>query len=809
MKPVAKEQWATIALIPLLSSLVSASVMPVYAQSSTLEEVVVVARKREESLQDTPVAVSAFDTVQLREAQITNVADLARIVPGLSNKDGDRVSGLAIRGVGSRAVGSATDPGVGVYVDGLFMPRSDTQLVDVVDMASIQVLRGPQGTLFGKNTAGGALLLETRKPTDVFEAQVEVGTGNYDRQNLSLRVDGPLFEDKLFAALTYDRRKEEGYMDDYFTGRDYGDTDRKAVVGQLRWLAASDLTVDLLTLWGERREHAAPNSCISLNPDAALQIFASTTPGVFGDFCALSEALIDDEKVIMDPRGMDYDVTNNLAGLTVLWDVGDVRIKSVTGYLYQDDLKRDHDIDATSFWSLSNFQETVRNLRGSGFNAGKEERTFVSQEFNVFGSLFDGDMDYTLGLYASNEDIEDQVDGQTLSLGGWVGQTISADGAVLLFNPAAIGSNNIRLVDYTSTSSAGFGQFIYNFNEIWQFTVGGRLTWEEKKINQRNYTTNAVAPTNPVSRAAMNALQDFQQPMTLLSSAPRFNADDDWVEFTPMVTATLFAPDSWTDGFLDSGMFYLSYSEGFKAGGFTSFGPDQALPFDPETVKSTEFGFKLEALSQRLRVNGAIYFMDYEDMQLGVTRQFGELQTIFGITNAGDAEVYGVELEVVAMPLPGLLINFTGSNLRAEYKTFVDEFVDNEGLLQITDRSEEPFSYIPDQTYSLAVQYDWQVEDVLVRPRVSGFYKDKVYTGLDPAAFLFEDQATLDAYAIWNARLAFVPSALESLEIAIFAQNLTDKKYFGTGTVEAARLGTTSVIRGKPRSYGIDVFYYW
>lgn len=797
-----------LALVIILAPM-TIGVTSVYAQSGMLEEVVVVARKRQESLQDTPVAVSAFNPAQMREAQINNVADLARQVPGLTNKDGDKVSGLAIRGVGSRAVGAALDPGVGVYVDGIFMPRSDTQLVDVVDMQSIQVLRGPQGTLFGKNTAGGALLLESRKPGEEFGAQIEVGAGDNDRRNVSLRVDAPVIGDNLLAALSYDRRTEDGYMKDFYNGRDYGDIDRRAVVGQLRWLPTENLAADLIAMWGKRKEHAAPSSCINLNPSAILQGFASTTPGAFGDYCAFSEALIDDEKVILDARGMDYEVANNLAGLTLNWDLGALQLKSVTGYLYQDDLNRDTDVDATPFLSLSNFQETTRNLKSSDISAGDESRTFLSQELNLFGSLFDGDVDYTLGVYVSDEKIKDQVDGQTLTLGGWLGQTVTGSGDVLLLPPSVVGSNNIRIVDYTSTSAAGFGQFIYSLNERWQFTVGGRLTWEEKKIDQKNFVTTAIAPDEPITRQEMNALADFRQPMAPFAASPLLRDDQDWTEFTPMASVAMFMPDSWTQGILNSGMVYLSYSEGFKAGGFTSFGPNRALPFDPETVKNTEFGFKLEMWDQRMRVNGALYHMDYDDMQLGVTREFGELQTIYGITNAGDSEVRGAELEVVIMPLPALLINLTASVLNADYNEFDDEFVDNEGNVQRTDRSDEKFAYIPDQTYSWAFQYNWDTEYALVTPRISGFYKDKIYIGLDPAAFFYEKQATLDDYTLWNARLAVVPHALENLEVALFVENVTDKTYFGTGTVEAERLGTTSVIRGKPRTFGIDVFYRW
>jgi iron complex outermembrane receptor protein len=598
-------------------------------------------------------------------------------------------------------------------------------------------------------------------------------------------------------------------MDDYYTGIDYGDTDRQAVVGQLRWYPAEDLTVDFIALWGERTENAAPTTCLTVNPNSQLRGFASTTPGTYPEFCDQSESLVKDEKVIMDSTGMKYEVTNNLAGVTLDWNLGEVSLKSVTGYLYQDDLRRETDVDGTPYYSISNFGETTRQFEGSGIDASSEERQFVSQEFNLFGSLFDDDLDYTFGIYGSDEQIDDQIDGQTLALGGWVGLPVagSTDVATL---PAIVGFRPSQLVDFTSTSAAAFGQFIYHFSEMWQFTLGGRWTWEEKKINQDNYQS-ALGLSSPgrITREEMTALADFLHPVIRNPETPALKDDEDWTEFTPTATATFFAPDSWTDGFLDAAMLYLTYSEGFKAGGFTSFGPDQALSFDPETVKNTEFGFKLEMWDQRLRLNGAIYSMDYDDMQLGVTRRLGELNTTYGITNAGSSEVQGVELEVVVMPLEGLLVNLTGSYIDASYNDFEDEFVDSEGNTQLADRSDEPFSYVPEQTYSWAVQYDWNTQFALITPRVSGFYKDEVYTGLAVEAFDFEDAATLDDYTVWNARLAVQPNAVEGLEIAVFAQNLTDEFYYGTGTTEAARLGSLGAIRGKPRNYGVDIFYRW
>ena len=790
-----------IAVTPLLATLVAPS------QAQVLEEVVVVARKRVENLQDTPVAVTAFGADSMREAQINNLADLSRQVPGLSNTDGAKFSGLTIRGVGARVNQAKVDPGVGVYVDGLFIPRGDTQLVDVVDMESIQVLRGPQGTLFGKNTAGGAILMSSQKPGEEFEGHVDVKLGDYDQQDLSLRVGGPLIEGKLYGALTYDTRNSDGYMEDYFTGREYGDIDRQAVVGQLRYTPTDDLTIDFIALWGEQNERAAPRNCLQANPDARLQALQS--PGIetpYDDLCQFSEDLAKDEKVIMDQHPMDYDVTNNLAGLTVDWAVGDFELKSITGYLYQEDLKRDSDQDATPYFSIGNFSATARHLNGNGLPGDDEERHFVSQEFNLFGSAFDDKLDYTLGIYGSDEKIEDNPGGNSLSWGGYLGQ--GAGDSVLVIPPASAGLRNPSVTELTGQSVAGFGQLIYYFSDMWQFTLGGRYTWEEKKIDQDNYLATAPGFFT-VTRDEFNQLEDALQPLEVLASNPKLKDDDDWTEFSPSATVTMFAPDSWTDGFVDSAMLYLTYSEGFKAGGFSDFG-GELFSFDPETVENFEFGFKMEMLDQRIRLNGAVYTMDYDDMQLGVTRTFGDLNSSFGITNAGSSEVDGVELEAVFLPLEGLMISLTGSYIDASFNDFEDEFTNAAGETESADRSDEPFAYLPEQTYSWVVQYDWDTDFGLITPRVSGYYKDEVYIGQEPAAFEFKNGVgTLDSYTVWNARVAFRAHQIEGLEVAVYANNFTDEFYYGTGNLNAGLVGASSVVAGKPRHYGVEFYYDW
>jgi len=193
-----------------------------------------------------------------------------------------------------------------------------------------------------------------------------------------------------------------------------------------------------------------------------------------------------------------------------------------------------------------------------------------------------------------------------------------------------------------------------------------------------------------------------------------------------------------------------------------------------------------------------------------VTRTFGELNSSFGITNAGSSEVDGVELEAVFLPLEGLMVSLTGSYIDASFNDFEDEFTNAAGETESADRSDEPFAYLPEQTYSWVVQYDWDTDFGLITPRISGYYKDEVYIGQEPAAFAFKNGVgTLDSYTVWNARMAFRAHQIEGLEVAVYANNFTDEFYYGTGNLNAGLVGASSVVAGKPRHYGIEFYYDW
>ncbi len=775
------------------------------AQGNILEEVVVTARKREESLQETPVAVTALGSDALRDANIRNLADLSANVPGLDSKVGSKSGEFSIRGVGARdSKNVRTDPAVGVYVDGIFIPRNDTQLVETVNLESIQVLRGPQGTLFGKNTAGGVLLLTTVKPADEFGGELAGEVGNLGRQNLRGSLNIPLLDDVLLGRFTVDSRTRDGYMKDAETRHEYGDEDKLALAAQLRWMPLDELLVDLLLFHSKQDEMAAPQSCILANPGTILQSF--TAPGdsrSLAETCALSEQLRDRQKVINDREGVRWEMDSTMAGLNIDWELGGLTLRSITGLLHQEDINNWRDQDASPIFSIQNLELVVDQLRANGFETD-QQRDFLSQEFQLVGTAFDDKLDFTVGLFGSMESLDHNPEGTMISSAGFLGRQDGDDVAVLPVTLAGWRGSSIS--SYDNKTWAAFSQGTWHFNERWQLTLGGRYGVEDKEVEVLNYISEAETPGR-LSREEFDALVGTIHPVIRSPGREREQAEDDWSEFTPMVSLSYLAPDAWLDNSgLDNLMLYATYSSGFKAGGFANFG-DELISFDPETVDNYELGIKLDALGNRLRLNAALYSMDYQDMQLTVTRQLSEIQTAAGTANAGEATLQGVEFEFSVMPTEHWLFQFSGNYLDASYEQFDDLVRDpvSGGFVPV-DRSDEPFGYTPETSFTVVAQYAWNNGWGDFSARLSGYYRDEVYIGLTAGAEQ-SPLSTLDSYDLWNARLSWQLPTAADVHIAIYVDNFTDEEYFGTGNIELSSQGTLTVVPGLQRTYGLQANY--
>ncbi|MEH6582351.1 MAG: TonB-dependent receptor [Halioglobus sp.] len=837
---------------------------PTLAQAALLEEVIVTARKREEAIQDVPVSITAFTGNQLRDAGISNLKDLGYQTPGLQI---DQSSGaqIWIRGIGQRDDGSRVDSPVGVYIDGLYIPRKDSHLLDLIDIQSVQVLRGPQGTLFGKNTTAGALLVTTNKPENELNGFLDVRLGNYDRQDIRGSINVPLIADTLLSKVTVGSVKRDGYQRNITTGQEPASENRKSAALQLTWLASDAFTVDGLAYYGETDEIQPSTNCrflvgTSFNGEDSLfgnRIFPGdlqqvdaynddntpVAPGfraqskVFEDACQQSRALNKDYKVDSEFR-INYKLENLLLGLTMEWEINDsLSLKSITGYG-----------DQKKSGNFGNPDNDVTHLPISSryrANGSPSDREHVSQELQFIGSAFDERLDYTFGVFAMKEEI---ADGSDTSSGSPSGSILTPLGLMLINNPTA----ERQTYELENTTYAAFFQGSYDITENLELTAGVR--WTSEKREQSVYlelldetafreiafgAIEGVPGMIPVEASGFGVITNLDALMaadiftTISDAFPKDNqgqniyplipasvlvpdidedVEETWEEVTPMVSLAYHFPESMLDNsFFDAGMVYGSYGEGFKSGTFEPVGVDGQATVEPETVANYEVGFKLDFLESRMRLNGAFFQTDYDGMQLRqvVLDSGGTPRVVF--RNASETRITGMELEWTWSPIDNLLLIATGSFNDYEYLDFEEQQLSSVRLfsqipLEVVDRSNEPFAEVPETTYSFGIQYTLDSAWGTFVPRIDYSYVDGVFMGLDAGAGQNVDQSSFDDYSLVNARVGWRGSE-GHFEAALYVTNLTDEFYYFGAAAVGDSTGAFQTTSGLPRMYGLEFRY--
>ena len=448
----------------------------VLAQEGALEEVIVTARKREESLQETPVAVTALSADALRDAGVRNLADLNQIAPNIEVSSANGTAPLAniyIRGVGQRNTGPNIDSGVGIYIDEVYVGRPDGALLDIYDIQSVQVLRGPQGTLFGKNTTGGALVFTTNRPIDEFEASVGGRLGNYDRADGNFMVNLPV-TDSLWTRLTGSTVNSDGYIKNVYDGDKYMNEDRQNLVWQTRYVPQESITLDLNLNWAQTEQNARPQKCVPVPGYKGWQAelfnilaIEPSTGRILDDFCQ-DAADVGDANTVISDLGGKYSAKNKGASLTANWDINeDISLKSITAWRYTD-AEQDDEIDHTGIPFLHRTQTVSPQ--------GKPRKTDqYSQEFQLTGSAVDDRLNYVAGVYWFNE----KTKGET---------TVSFLGP---FDPGFAGwlylnapSTNL---DADNDAVATFAQLEWEWTDQWRTTLGLRYTEETRKLTRNRY----------------------------------------------------------------------------------------------------------------------------------------------------------------------------------------------------------------------------------------------------------------------------------------------------------------------------------
>jgi iron complex outermembrane receptor protein len=770
-------------LLGSLTLVTATGALPARAEERTdraaqmIEEVVVTARKREEGLQDAPIAISAYTGESLAYRGIERLDEIAKFVPSLTLENNPSFGGASnsaaiyLRGIGQKEFLPTTEPGVGLYVDGVYIARSVGAILDIVDVERLEVLRGPQGTLFGRNTIGGAISVTTVKPDPggEFEGSVAVTTGADDLTHLKGSVHLPVTE--TFAMrLSAARMQQDGYVD-RADGTELGDdnttTGRLAIAWQPNDRFSADISVEAtqdrengpaMELIGiDFTDLSQLEGLVALVPPPMAFIHNATFGAVaLGTPCAFQ--LPDGSGVTSNPDAPNcYD--SRYIGADGR-DEGTARAYSRSD-LFGTAATLSYDLtDALTLKSISAY----RDLNSEFARDGDHSPHRISQFY---------------------DDLDQQQFTQELQLLGTHERLNWIVGAYYFEEEG----DNVNILDFTisnfrsggefeNESWALFAQATYDLTERLHLTAGVRYTDEEKaftpdQIIYQNYFAGisaVVPPDNPLAVLDAPFLQAGQRILPYLTK--RIDLD----ETTPMVNLSY--------DLTDAVMVYASYSEGFKSGGFTQrvFPPivagftapagtpdiDLIPTYDPEFVEVYEAGFKASLLDDLVRLNGAVFHTDYEDLQVQVFNSVAPVTQ-----NIGKAGIDGIELELQAAPGDGWLVESSLSWLDAGYDSIDTELT----LIQ----EDYEFERVPEFAASLGVSKEFQLATGgFLTVRVDGSHRGETYNDAYNTELL-----KTDSYELLDASLRW-QNAGEDWTVVLAGRNLTDEEYLVTGVYGTA-----------------------
>ena len=746
--------------------------------TSQIEEIVVSARKRAEALEDTPVAVTAVTASALRESGVYRIDQVTELVPNLQFQDSiqGNLAQFSIRGVGTGNPDIQFDPGVAIYLDGVFLPRASGSLLSVVDVQQIEVLRGPQGTLFGKNSVGGAINMTTVKPQHELSGSVLVRPGNLNGLDTEVMMNVPIIEDFLLSRVSFFSSTRDGYIYDNFRDEFYSDRNEMAFLGSLRFLLHDDVTFDLMGTWNRSQTKGRAGQCLVVNEDAPLaSLYGSMFP-----LCRETTLF----EMSADISGMS-DIKGYGTWGVLNWDIGDLweienlAVKALGSWNEQRPRTR-FDVDNTSQQVV--YLSTAGNADGGAPKADGAvgEQQQVSAELQVNGEAIDGKLVFVAGVFAQ---WENALDDRTTSVGPPLNR--------LTRNVSKI--NNWTWAPYLQATA--------NFTDWLSLTAGIRYTQDNKalKLDQFQY---GGPPDYPLQLPI-----DFPRDSELFT------------KWTPMASIASTVPLDLLPDWADHLMGYFTYAEGFKGGGFNALaGPRSqdgtdalAAPFRPETLDNFEIGFKTILFDNRFTLNTAFFLGKYDDIQKVSVQAVGVdamgVPIVQRITeNAAKATTKGFEIEALAYPIDGLQITGNIGVTDATYDDFpnaVSDFSDAS-----IDRSGETFNNVPEFTSFLAIQYSMEIDagdaEVLqgwLTPRFEWYYQSEVHL-LGPELA----DTVQSGYNLLNARLSY-SFWDDRAQVALWGKNLADQTYLNWSTGTVSTFGFLVNFPGLPRTWGGELSY--
>ncbi len=764
--------------------------------SATLEEVVVTARKTAESLQDTPISVTALSGDRLEDMGLSRITKLQNVTPNLVFQNTPAYSGAGnnaavyIRGVGQKDFVPTIDPGVGIYVDEVYLGRSAGAVLDMIDIQQVEILRGPQGTLFGKNTIGGAISITTTKPNEEFGGKVDIKVGTDERRNIRGVLNVPL-SDTLFARGSFGSLQQDGYVFRPFDDKDLGNQDTLMGRLALRWVPSDTFTADLSFDYYDDETNGPPLLITRVDgfPESATAIpggnfpfinnlFAGFSPDFGGpnpivctfpnapSACFTSANAVTGNNTNLGTGPNYSEMENEAVSLTLTWDLDAFTAKLITSYRSLDgEFANDRD-----GYPQNDGQPAVPGLPilvnpvTHYFDTFKQDQ--FSVELQLTGSAIEDRLKWVAGVYAFEEDGENinPVDFTTVSLqsGGYF--------------------------DYSS--EAVFAQATFDFTEKLSVTAGMRYTKEDRDYLPDQYIEEM--PLGGLPFPCFNS--DGSTKICALGdrAVPYETVNNSISENTPMVSISY--------SFTDDVMLYGTYSEGFKVGGFTQriFPPEPSLPaFGPEYVDSLEAGIKAELLDNSLRVNLAVYSADYSDLQILISEpsRVGPYTT-----NAGDATIDGFELEINYLSQNGVLIDLAVGYTDAGYDSLNPDLFSG---LRVSD----PFVFISEWNTNLSVTKTFDTQVGEITPRLDWSWRSEFYTNAGglPFAPAWADPLVQPDYSVVNMSARW-ESATSGLSVTVGVDNVADEEFSIFGDYQST-FGSTAQAFDRGRQYYLMLGY--
>jgi iron complex outermembrane receptor protein len=754
--------------------------------SYEIEEVIVTAQRREQYLQDTPVSVTVLSGEDLTSRMAGNLANVGDFVPNLDFSTATQssrssfVSAVFIRGVGQTDFIVTSDPAVGIYVDGIYYGRTTGGVVDLLDIARVEVLRGPQGTLFGKNTIGGALNVVSEEPDEEFGGVAELTYGRFDLVKFRGTVNVPL-ADNLFGRVAISTKNSNGYGKqlDFATGEEtakLGKDDSIAGRARLRWLPTDSMEANLAFDYTRVREPQVPDDIQAINPAAGLMGLWNALVGFPSGQPYTPAYLTPDDytSYATGPNISELDLWG--ASLTLDWELGPHHLKSITAYR-----------DMESLFSNDGDGSPTRNLGSDGVDLDQDQ---FSQELQLFGKSFDDRLDWLAGLYYFEESaleitsayvnpgIFQALEALPVLIGptGPLGPCPPPPVVATLPTPGPLGCagnpNNIPLDldfhgtnDIEVTSYSAFGHANFALTDRWGVTAGLRYTHEEKTHDLEYMRLNSGFIIAPAGTRTKNS----------------------WDAWTPKAGLE-FRPT-------DNLMLYGSVSRGFRSGGFNGrpFFRESVLAYDPEYLWSYELGVKSDWFDRRLVANASVFFNDYTDVQLTSNRATADGNVAIFTENGGEAEFKGFEIELQARPIERLDLIAGIGYVDAEFTKL------NPGVTVTLDTV---FPKAPKWDGNFSAQYTLPAGNIgTLSLRGDYAYRSRYYNDTANTPGLVQD-----AFGLVNARIALEGSS-QAWELAVFGTNLTDEHYITGGVGGLAAIGFNEVQYARPREWGVALTY--